>query len=229
MKASSNMSESPLVSIITPSYNQAAFLEQTMHSVLEQDYPNIEYLVADGGSDDGSVEIIKRYADRLAWWVSEKDHGQAEAINKGFSRARGEYIAWVNSDDFYLPGAISAAVKEFQQHPEVGLVFGDVKVVDKDEKILNHLHYGNWGLAELMTFHIIGQPAVFLRRSVLEKAGFLDESYHFMTYPAIGEQRPVRFWVTGDTGTGRKPQQDVFHFLVGEPFFILHHGFPDLI
>jgi glycosyltransferase involved in cell wall biosynthesis len=174
------MTDSPLVSIITPSYNQAAFLEQTMRSVLDQDYPHIEYLVADGGSDDGSVEIIKRYADKLTWWVSEKDHGQAEAINKGFSRAKGKYIAWVNSDDFYQPGAIRAAVAELEAHPDVGMVFGDVQVVDQDGKILNSLHYGDWGLKELMTFHIIGQPSVFMRRDVLEKAGYLDMSYHFM-------------------------------------------------
>lgn len=174
------MSDSPLVSIITPSFNQAAFLEQTLRSVLEQDYPNIEYLVADGGSTDGSVEIIRQYADRLAWWVSEKDHGQAEAINKGFARASGEYVAWVNSDDYYMPGAISAAVQTLQTHPEAGMVFGDVQVVDREERILNHLHYGNWGLEDLMTFHIIGQPAVFLRRAILERAGVLDPSYHFM-------------------------------------------------
>ena len=174
------MTEFPLVTIITPSYNQAAFLEQTMRSVLEQDYPNIEYLVADGGSDDGSAAIIQRYADRLAWWVSEKDHGQAEAIDKGFARAHGEYVAWVNSDDFYMPGTVTAAVKALQAHPEAGMVFGDVQVVDKDEKVLNHLRYGDWGLKELMTFHIIGQPAVFMRREVLEKAGFLDPTYHFM-------------------------------------------------
>ena len=174
------MTEKTLVSIITPSYNQAAFLEQTMKSVLDQDYANIEYLVADGGSTDGSVDIIKRYAKRLAWWVSEKDKGQADAINKGFARAKGEFIAWVNSDDYYEPGAISAAVAALQANPDVGLVFGDVRVVDRDGRILNNLHYGDWTLADLMTFHIIGQPAVFMRRSVLEKAGYLDLKYHFM-------------------------------------------------
>lgn len=174
------MIDLPLVSIVTPSYNQAAFLEKTMRSVLEQDYPNIEYLVADGGSNDGSVEIIQRYADKLAWWVSEKDHGQGEAINKGFARAKGKYIAWVNSDDYYQPGAIRAAVAELEAHPEAGMVFGDVQVVTQDGTILNELHYGDWGLKELATFHIIGQPAVFMRRSVLEKAGFLDTNYHFM-------------------------------------------------
>ena len=191
------MSETPLVSIITPSYNQASFLEQTICSVLGQDYPNVEYMVVDGGSDDGSLEIIKRYANRLTWWVSEKDHGQAEAINKGFSRANGEYIAWINSDDFYQPGAIRAAVDELQSHPDAGMVFGDVRVVDKNEKILNHLHYGNWGLQEFMTFHIIGQPAVFLRRSVLEKTGFLDETYHFMLdhqlWLRVGLQASIRY------------------------------------
>lgn len=191
------MAEFPLVSIITPSYQQAAFLEQTLRSVLEQDYPNIEYLVADGGSTDGSVEIIRRYANRLAWWVSEKDHGQGEAINKGFARAKGKYIAWVNSDDFYQPGAIRAAVSELEAHPDVGMVFGDVQVVDRNEKVLNHLHYGDWGLPELMTFHIIGQPAVFMRREVLEKAGYLDETYHFMLdhqlWLRMGLQAGIRY------------------------------------
>jgi glycosyltransferase involved in cell wall biosynthesis len=174
------MANSPLVSIITPSFNQAAFLEQTIRSVLEQDYPNIEYMIADGGSTDGSAEIIKRYSDRLAWWVSEKDKGQGGGINKGFARAKGEFIAWVNSDDYYQPGAISAAVAALQAHPEAAFVYGDVQVVDKDGKILNNLHYKNWTLPDLMTFHILGQPAVFMRRSALEKAGYLDPNYHFM-------------------------------------------------
>lgn len=180
MKVSSKMVDHPLVSIITPSFNQAAFLEQTIKSVLDQDYPNVEYLIADGGSTDGSVEIIKQYAKRLSWWVSEKDHGQAEAINKGFARAKGNYIAWINSDDYYQPGAISAAVAELQRHPELGFVFGEVQVMDKAGKILNHLRYADWKLDDLMNFHIIGQPAVFMRRSVLEQAGYLDLNYHFL-------------------------------------------------
>jgi glycosyltransferase involved in cell wall biosynthesis len=174
------MTDQPLVSIVTPSFNQAAFLEQTIRSVVEQDYPNIEYLVADGGSTDGSVEIIKKYADRIAWWVSEKDRGQADGINKGFARAKGEFIAWVNSDDYYQPGAISRAVAALQANPEIGFVYGDVQVVDKDGRILNNLHYADWKLEDLMTFHIIGQPAVFMRRSVLEKAGYLDLNYQYL-------------------------------------------------
>jgi glycosyltransferase involved in cell wall biosynthesis len=174
------MVNTPLVSIITPSYNQAAFLEKTMRSVLDQDYPAIEYIVVDGGSDDESVQIIKKYKSKLAWWVSEKDSGQAEAINKGFIRARGEYVAWLNSDDYLMPGAVSAAVRVLQENPNTSFAFGNVRVVDPSGLVLNTLSYGNWGLDELMSFHIIGQPAVFIRRSTLEISGFLDTSYHFL-------------------------------------------------
>ncbi len=107
----------PLVSIITPSYNQVQYLEDTIQSVIQQDYPNIEYIVVDGGSTDGSLEVIERYKNKLAWWVSEPDQGQADAINKGFRKASGEIIAWLNSDDLYLPGAISSAVELFQENP----------------------------------------------------------------------------------------------------------------
>ncbi|MBN1148835.1 MAG: glycosyltransferase [Anaerolineales bacterium] len=174
------MSKAPLVSVITPSYNQAAFLEQTLRSVLAQDYQPVEYLVVDGASNDNSVEIIERYSERLAWWVSEPDAGQAQAINKGLQRASGEIVAWLNSDDLYLPGAISQAVGILQANPELGMVFGDAITIDAQGRPLSKLAFDDWGLAELMRFRIICQPAVFMRRSVLENAGLLDPSYHMM-------------------------------------------------
>lgn len=169
-----------LVSIITPSYNQASFLEQTIQSVLLQDYPDLEYMVIDGGSKDGSVEIIQRHAKRLAWWVSEPDRGQAEAINKGFRRAQGEIVAWLNSDDLYLPGTVSRAVAVLNTNPQLGMVFGDAVSIDLQGHPTNRLTFGDWGLSDLMGFRIICQPAVFIRRSMLLKAGYLDLDYHFM-------------------------------------------------
>jgi len=169
-----------LVSVVTPSFNQASFLEQTLRSVLDQDYPSVEYIVVDGASTDGSVDIIKKYADRLAWWVSEKDSGQAEAINKGLSRAKGEIIAWLNSDDYYLPNAISAVVKIFEQNPEVALVYGDMLAVDANSQTTNVLKYKQLSLEDLLCFQIIGQPAVFFRREAFEKAGGLNSTFHFM-------------------------------------------------
>jgi len=170
----------PLVSIITPSFNQARYLEQTIQSVLGQDHPRIEYIVVDGASTDGSVEIVKKYADKLAWWVSEKDSGQAEAINKGLVRATGEIVAWLNSDDYYLPGTVSAAVKVFDENPDVVLVYGNMLAVDERGNPFNTLTYKQLFLQDLLCFQIIGQPAVFFRRSVLEKAGMLDPTFHFL-------------------------------------------------
>lgn len=170
----------PLVSIVTPSFNQAPYLEQTLRSVLEQDYPAIEYFVMDGGSTDGSVKIIQRYAHRLAGWVSEPDRGQADAINKGFARAHGEIVAWLNSDDLYLPGAVRAAVEIFERHPQAGMVFGDVVSIDGEGNPIHVMTFGDWGLEELMQFRIISQPGVFVRRQVLEQAGLLDLSYHYL-------------------------------------------------
>jgi len=169
-----------LVSIITPSYNQASYLEQTILSVLEQDHTSLEYLVVDGGSQDGSVEIIRKYADRLAWWVSERDAGQAEAINKGLARARGEVVAWLNSDDLLLPGAVARAVAALEANPELGMIFGDAITIDAQGKSLNHLRFGEWGLTEFMRFRIICQPAVFMRKSALDKAGYLDPAFHYL-------------------------------------------------
>ena len=168
------------ISIITPSYNQSRFLEQTICSVLEQEVDSLEYFIVDGGSTDSSVEIIRRYAKRLAGWVSEKDRGQAEAINKGFKATSGEIVAWLNSDDFYLPGAIQAALNAFREHPTTGVVYGDVLSVDAQGHTFNVQRFRQYNLADLMSFRIISQPAVFMRRAVLEQAGLLDESFHLL-------------------------------------------------
>jgi glycosyltransferase involved in cell wall biosynthesis len=169
-----------LVSIITPSYHQAPYLEQTIQSVLGQDYPRIEYIVIDGGSTDQSVEIIKKYEDRLAYWISEKDKGQAEAINKGFARASGEIIAWLNSDDYYMLNTVSVAVRCFEQNPDVVMVYGDMLAVDENGHTINVLKYGQLSLEDLLCFQIIGQPSVFFRRSALEKDELVEPTFHFM-------------------------------------------------
>ncbi len=170
----------PLVTIVTPSYNQARFLEATLRSVLTQDYPAIEYLVVDGASTDGSVDIIRRYSDRLAWWVSERDSGQSEAINKGLQRAKGEIVGWLNSDDIYLPGAVAAAVTAFRAHPEAGLVYGNALAIDADGKEFNLMRARQYTLADLMAFQIICQPAAFMRRSVLEQVNYLNPEYQLL-------------------------------------------------
>lgn len=169
-----------LVSIVTPSFNQASFLEQTLRSVLDQDYPNFEYIVIDGASTDGSPGIINKYADKFAYWTSEKDSGQAEAINKGMVHARGEIVAWLNSDDCYLPGTISAAVEAFESDPEAVMIYGDMLSIDENDFVINEFKYKQLTLEDLLCFQIIGQPAVFFRREAFEKVGGLDTSYNLL-------------------------------------------------
>jgi len=169
-----------LVSIVTPSYNQTRYLEATIQSVLAQDYARIEYIVVDGGSTDGSVELIKKYQSRFSYWVSEKDNGQADAINKGLSRASGEILAWLNSDDYYLPNTISAIVKIFEENPDVAMLYGDMLAVDEHGQTINLLKYRQLSLEDLLCFQIIGQPAVFFRRAAYEKTGGLDTTFHYL-------------------------------------------------
>jgi hypothetical protein len=171
----------PLVSIVTPSYNQARFLEETILSVLSQDYPNIEYLIIDGGSTDGSVEIIRKYENRLAYWASEPDGGQSHAINKGLRRASGDILAWINSDDVYRPWAVRAAVDFLSTHPEVALVYGRADQIDGDGAVLCEIPSMDFDITACISRqrYPIPQPAAFFRRIAIQKVGLLDESLQY--------------------------------------------------
>jgi len=170
----------PLVSIVTPSYNQSEFLEATIRSVLEQDYPNIEYIICDGGSTDGSVNLIHKYADRLAWWCSERDGGQSDAINKGLARARGSIIGWLNSDDTLLPGCVSTVVRAFGENPNAGLVFGGLEIIDEAGDVTGLFGRRPYTFADQLTHRmIIPQPSSFWRSSVARAVGPVRSDLHF--------------------------------------------------
>jgi len=131
----------PKISIVTPSYNQAEFLERTILSVLNQNYPNLEYIIIDGGSTDGSVEIIKKYEKYLSYWVSEKDRGQAHALNKGFEKATGDLVGWQNSDDIYLPGAFRKVAEVYRNNPNYDVYFGNIYFIDEEDNIIRDLKF----------------------------------------------------------------------------------------
>jgi glycosyltransferase involved in cell wall biosynthesis len=169
-----------LVSIVTPSYNHARYLEETIRSVVSQDYPHIEYLIVDGASTDGTVDLIRKYEDRLAWWVSEKDRGQTDAINKGFARANGEILAWINSDDTYEPGAVSAAVKYLQDHPKVGMVYGDCNFINEAGEVIGKFHAAQTNYRLLRQGYVhIPQQTMFFRAELWREVGPLDPSFYF--------------------------------------------------
>jgi glycosyltransferase involved in cell wall biosynthesis len=170
----------PLVTVVTPSFNQAKYLERTILSVLEQDYPNIEYIVIDGGSTDGSLEIIKKYADRLSFWVSEPDKGQTDAINKGFGRAAGQYLAWLNSDDTYNPGAVREAVEFLTAHPDVGLVYSDAHFINADDGVIGNFPAAQTDRTRMLQGYVhVPQQTTFLRANLWKKIGPLDPTFFF--------------------------------------------------
>jgi glycosyltransferase involved in cell wall biosynthesis len=168
----------PLVSIVTPSYNQGRFIRETIESVLSQDYSPIEYWVMDGASTDDTVEILKTYGKRILW-VSEKDHGQSHAVNKGWRRSKGEILGWLNSDDIYLPGAVRKAVEFLEGNPSVAAVYGEGYHIREDGSIIERYPTEPFSDQRLKETCFICQPTVFIRRNVLENVGFLDEGLNF--------------------------------------------------
>lgn len=176
-KALRNM---PAISIVTPSFGQGGYIEKTLQSVLDQDYPNLEYFVQDGGSDDNTVAVLQRYENRLSGWASQRDSGQSHAINLGFARTSGEIMAWLNSDDLLLPGALACVADYFSRHPEVDVVYGNRLLIDE-----NGMEIGRW----LMPGHdgpvltwvdYVPQETMFWRRRIWDKVGGrIDESFRF--------------------------------------------------
>lgn len=180
LKAGSSISSWPKISIITPSLNQAEYLERTIQSVLEQGYPNLEYIIIDGESTDGSVEIIEKYQRHLKYWVSEKDKNHSEALNKGFAAATGEISAWLNSDDTYLPGTLSTIAQEFQRDYKADIVFGNTMFINEADQVIGDLKLTKFNLnSYIYKAFGVHQPATFWRTKVLQELGGIDESIIF--------------------------------------------------
>jgi glycosyltransferase involved in cell wall biosynthesis len=181
------MMPQPRITIVTPSFNQALYLEQTILSVLGQNYANLEYIIIDGGSTDGSVEIIQKFQDRVTYWISEKDRGQAHAINKGLERASGDIIAYLNSDDYYLEGALDRVAEHFTSHPEVDLIHGRCQIVDKcgvkiGERKASIVRYDEildlWDVWWKERNFV--QPEVFWTKRITNKIGQFREDLHWV-------------------------------------------------
>lgn len=169
----------PRVSIVTPSFNQSAFIEETIRSVLLQNYGPMEYIVVDGGSNDGTVDILRRYEPWLTW-LSEPDGGQAEAINKGLRLAKGEVLAYLNSDDIYCPGCIQAVASFIHARPRVGLAYGDCHVIDEGGHVIGYLPRREFSRTRMIERgEFLPQQAVFWRREAMERVGLFDERLHY--------------------------------------------------
>jgi glycosyltransferase involved in cell wall biosynthesis len=166
----------PKISVVTPSYNQSQFLEKTILSVLNQNYPNLEYIIIDGGSTDGSIEIIKKYEKYLTYWVTEKDNGMYDAINKGLKIASGDILAYLNSDDVYYPNTMNIIVDYFVKHPETSLVYGNCDFIDWEGNFLYTYRFPkfNWHRFIVLNWSSIPQQTTFWRRGVHDEIGYFD-------------------------------------------------------
>jgi glycosyltransferase involved in cell wall biosynthesis len=171
----------PLISIVTPSYNQGEFIEETIRSLLLQGYPNLEYIVMDGGSTDSTVAIIQKYSSWITHWVSEKDEGQSNAVNKGFGYSNGEILAWLNSDDTYEKNALSSVTNLMLQKPHVGVVYGNTKVIDENGEKLAEIRTVPFNSKAFLyeTVHIVAQSSVFWRAKLFFEVGQLNEELHY--------------------------------------------------
>ena len=179
------MHTNPTISVITPSFNQAKYIDETLQSVRSQGYPELEHLVIDGASTDGTVDLLRRYSSMPAWnymhWISEPDKGQSDAINKGFRMATGDIIGWLNSDDLFEPNCFGAIMRVFESRPDVDFVYGDYRIMDSAGKtiILKREIDFDWNIM-LCGLNYIAQPNVFFRRRVFDKLGYLDQSLHYV-------------------------------------------------
>lgn len=170
----------PRITVVTPSFEQGHFLQETIESVLEQEYPNLEYIIIDGGSRDDSVSIIQKYQKDVAFWVSEPDKGQTDAINKGLARATGEIVTWLNSDDLHFPDTLATISRAFQHEPEADVIYGDYSLITRrGTEFLRRYEIPFHFNLMLYGVNFIGQPSAFFRRSLLERFGYLDPSYHY--------------------------------------------------
>jgi glycosyltransferase involved in cell wall biosynthesis len=187
----------PKISIITPSYNQGHFIEETICSVLDQGYPNLEYIIMDGGSTDNSAEVIKKYEKHLTYWVSEKDKGQSDALNKGYKRATGDVINWLNSDDYYYPGALKAVGGAFA-NPAVNIYCGISRIFgNKGEYFSNGTDVYAGNLEKTIGWARIDQPETFFRKSCIDKIGFLDEQFHYIMDKELWIRYLLQYGLTG--------------------------------
>ncbi|GAB4045217.1 glycosyltransferase family 2 protein [Spirosoma foliorum] len=220
----------PKLTIVTPSFNQAQYLERTILSVLNQHYPNLEYFIMDGGSTDGSLDIIKKYEPYLAGWVSEKDRGQTDAINKGFRLATGDYVAFQNSDDVFAPDALSRVAEAWRKAPTTDVFFGDMYIIDEADVILEEMRAPEFCVeCQLYEGMQVFNQSLFIRRERLEQFGLLDESLRFVIdyeiIARLGVQSGIKFRHVNGFWGGFRVQPDAKSSTIAATVGLQEHKF----
>jgi glycosyltransferase involved in cell wall biosynthesis len=207
--SSKNREQRPFFTIITPSFNQGKYIRRTITSVLSQDVEGIEYLIFDGGSRDETVSILQSFGNSIQW-ICESDRGQADAVNKGLAVAQGQVIGWLNSDDIYYAGALKSVKELFEKHPGVDILYGMADHIDADDNVIEAYYNEEWDYERLKEVCFISQPAVFFRRSIVDKFGFLDETLRYcMDYEywlKIGREKPFYYFKQRLAGSRLHPE-----------------------